>query len=169
MEVLNMHSCYKQIFTEMPNPFYTDMPRSREQYERVYSAFEKEMRRLQITDYDEGLIRVFEEWSSRYKASTLSTKLSAIKTVIKARQIPINSMTLERIQSCISHQKKADPQTKKASVFTRDDLITYLRLDHHNRPDYLIRKVMMIIGFCCLPRGEEMRGISLDHIRVLVK
>ena len=71
--------------------------------------------------------------------------------------------------SVVHFPSEESRSTNKASVFTRDDLITYLRLDHHNRPDYLIRKVMMIIGFCCLPRGEEMRGISLDHIRVHVK
>ena len=150
----------------MPNPNFSPLPRSAEVYERVFTQFEKEMRRLGITDYNDGLKQVFLEWSSRYKASTLSTRLSGIRSIIKARQLPVTDLTLEYIQSCISHQKKADPPTKKASIFSRDDLMTYLRLDHQNHPEILISKVMMIIGFCCLPRGEEMRGITLDHIRV---
>ena len=126
------------------------------------------MYKLGISDYNEGLKRVFEEWSSRYKGSTLSTKLSAIKTIAKARQIPIDNLSIEYVQSCITHQKKADPPTKQASVFTRDDLMTYLRFDHHNHPDILISKVMMIIGFVCFTRGEEMRGLTLDRVRVAV-
>lgn len=152
----------------MPNPNFSPLPRSKDTYERVFGAFENEMHRLGISNYNEGLKRVFEEWSSRYKGSTLSTKLSAIKTIAKARQIPIDNLSIEYVQSCITHQKKADPPTKQASVFTRDDLMTYLRFDHHNHPDILISKVMMIIGFVCFTRGEEMRRLTLDRVRVAV-
>ena len=152
----------------MPNPYFSPYPISKGTYERIFSAFEDEMRRLGISDYNEGLKRVFLEWSSRYKGSTLSTKLSAIKSIAKAREIPINSLSIEYVQSCITHQKKADPPTKQASVFTREDLITYLHFDHHNHPDILISKVMMIIGFVCFPRGEEMRRLTLDRITVAV-
>ena len=114
------------------------------------------MYKLGISDYNEGLKRVFEEWSSRYKGSTLSAKLSAIKTIAKARHIPIDNLSIEYVQSCITHQKKADPPTKQASVFTREELMTYLCFDHHNHADILISKVMMIIGFACFPRGDEM-------------
>ena len=57
----------------MPNPNFSPLPRSKDTYERVFGAFENEMHRLGISDYNEGLKRVFEEWSSRYKGSTLST------------------------------------------------------------------------------------------------
>ena len=93
------------------------------------------MYKLGISDYNEGLKRVFEEWSSRYKGSTLSAKLSAIKTIAKARHIPIDNLSIEYVQSCIIHIKKADPSntittavsTLRLLMGTLLDCVVFLR------------------------------------------
>lgn len=56
-----------------------------------------------MTDIDAGLRACFEEWSSQYKASSLSCRLSGIKGIMLKDGVPFDINTIGYIQRCISN------------------------------------------------------------------
>ena len=56
---------------------------------------------LGISSVDDGLKAVFDQWATCYQASTFSTRLSGIKSILIPREIAYKDSTFEFIQKCI--------------------------------------------------------------------
>ena len=119
-----------------------------------------------IMNIDDGLRLCFEEWSGRYMASTLSTRLSGIKGIMLKDRVPFSDSTIMYIQRCIANMQRASPAAKQADVFSLDDFRQYLNYDHQSNADTLLKKMVFIVGVFCLLRGQEFRALTRQNVRV---
>ena len=147
----------------MSNPVSRD---TKDQDAKCFGDYERVMREMGITDYSEGLKRVFEKWMETYSESDLLSILSHILWEAKRRQITIDENVVDSIRAHLSREWVVEFPEEDEPLFTRSDYISFLRMNHHGRPDILLCKVMMIIGFSSMARCEEMRGITIYHIKV---
>lgn len=69
------------------NPNYKYCPKSEKTYLRYYDEFMTAKEELDISSVDDGLKAVFDQWATCYQASTLSTRLSGIKSILISREI----------------------------------------------------------------------------------
>lgn len=69
------------------NPHYKYCPKSEKTYLRYYDEFMTAKEELGISSVDDGLKAVFDHWATCYQASTLSTRLSGIKSILISREI----------------------------------------------------------------------------------
>ena len=83
------------------NPNYKYCPKSEKTYLRYYDEFMTAKEELGISSVDDGLKAVFDQWATCYQASTLSTRLSGIKSILISREIAYKDSTFEFIQKCI--------------------------------------------------------------------
>lgn len=83
------------------NPNYKYCPKSEKTYLRYYDEFMTAKEELGISSVDDGLKAVFDQWVTYYQASTLSTRLSGIKSILISREIEYKDSTFEFIQKCI--------------------------------------------------------------------
>ena len=84
------------------NPHYKYCPKSEKTYLRYYNEFMTAKEELGISSVDDGLKAVFDKWATCYQASTLSTRLSGIKSILISREIAYKDSTFEFIQKCIN-------------------------------------------------------------------
>ena len=150
------------------NPAYNICPASERMYRRAYADLCVFMKTRGIMNIDDGLRLCFEEWSGRYKASTLSTRLSGIKGIMLKERVPFSESTIMYIQRCISNMDRASPAPKQADVFSLDDFLQYLSYDHQSNADTLLKKMVFIVGVFCLLRGQEFRALTRQSVIVSV-
>ena len=148
------------------NPNYKYCPKSEKTYLRYYNEFMTAKEELGISSVDDGLKAVFDKWATCYQASTLSTRLSGIKSILISREIGYKDSTFERIQKCISNYGRSSDPQKQAAAFTLDDVVRFLEMSHDGDADMLLKKVILLTGVFCLLRGQELRRLMRRDVRV---
>lgn len=138
----------------------------KDKFNQSFENFENEMREMGITDYNEGLKKVVEKWEKEYERYDLISQVWAILMVADWREISFDDEVVESLRRRLLKQGIAQLPVEDEPLFTRDDYVSFLRMNHHGRPDILLCKVMMIIGFSSMARCEEMRGLTIYHINV---
>ena len=138
----------------------------KDKFNQSFENFENEMREMGITDYNEGLKKVVEKWEKEYERYDLISQVWAILMVADWREISFDDEVVESLRRRLLKQGMTQLPVEDEPLFTRDDYVSFLRMNHHGRPDILLCKVMMIIGFSSMVRCEEMRGLTIYHINV---
>ena len=83
------------------NPNYKYCPKSEKTYLRYYEEFMNAKEETGISSVDDGLKAVFDQWATCYQASTLSTRLSGINSILISREIAYKDSTFEFIQKLL--------------------------------------------------------------------
>ena len=138
----------------------------KDKFNQSFENFENEMHEMGITDYNEGLKKVVEKWEKEYERYDLILQVWAILMVADWREISFDDEVVESLRRRLLKQGMTQLPVEDEPLFTRDDYVSFLRMNHHGRPDILLCKVMMIIGFSSMARCEEMRGLTIYHINV---
>lgn len=146
---------------------YKCCPKSEGVYRKYYDQMMKIKESEGCATVDEALRYTFEIWSSSFAASTLSTRLSGIKSILIADGITFSDNTIKYIQKCICNKAKAGPPSKQAAAFSLQDITSFLKLSHKNDASMLLKKVILLTGVFCLLRGQELRMLQRRDIRVL--
>ena len=100
------------------NPHFKILPRSEKIYNKYYQEFEAKRIELNISVIDDALKAVFEDWSSEYASSSLSTRLSAVVNVL-SKNISYDNLTYQNILASIRNMKKNSEAQKQATPFTK--------------------------------------------------
>lgn len=138
----------------------------KDKFTLCFESFENEMLAMGITDYNEGLERVVEKWSHEYDDIVLRLQITAVLWAAEWHGIDFSDEVIESLRDKLLKRVTVKFQEEDEPRFMRSDYIALLHINHHERPDILQYKVMMIIGFSSMARCEEMRGITIKDIYV---
>jgi integrase len=115
------------------------------------------------------MLAYFSELMKKYKASSLWTILSAIKSVAKTKP-NVQLGELETVQAILK-RKQSKEKPKKAAVFTRDEIDKFFQ--EAQGLQYLVPKLNMLFGIAGALRREELywlrfRDVSIyqDHLMI---
>lgn len=137
--------------------------KSKRRYEKEYEIFCKWIVRKGITSFDKEDIYLvyFSELSASCQPSTLWSKYSMLKTMLKLKK----NIDISRYFKVIAFLKKkmVGFRPKKSKILSPDDVEKFLS----NAPDniYLLHKVATIFGIAGACRREELTNLLIENVK----
>ena len=146
------------------NPYFKSLPRSEHIYRKYYDEFMKRRNELNVQTIDEALECIFNEWSSKYCASTLSTRLSGIIQIMRTEKVIYSDNTYRSIIASIQNMKRNTAPRDQTLTFTEEEFANYMNFDHTKSLIILRNKIVLLFGMALLLRGEESRFITRNCV-----
>ncbi|XP_066585872.1 tyrosine recombinase XerC-like [Prorops nasuta] len=140
--------------------------KSKERYNIAYNEFLKWQKLHNVTTISEKVMLIyFSELSEKWKASTLWSHFSMLKSTILIN----HNLDISKYNNVVIYLKRqsVNYECKKSNVLSPEHIEQFLT----NAPDveYLATKVALIFGICGALRGCELTNLSVDNIEEHVK
>lgn len=135
--------------------------KSRHRYEKEYTAFKKWCNQRKVkTLKEEVFLAYFSQLSKTYKPSTLWSRCSMLKMVIKIKE----DLDIGRFTKLTAFLKRQNVgyKAKKSKIFTKTEISKFM--SEAPNDVYLMMKVATIFGLAGACRREELTYLTIDNI-----
>lgn len=137
--------------------------KSETKYKKEYNQFLEWLRDnfVDIKNVNEMImLAYFQDMSESYSPNSLWTKWSMLKSMIRIYN-DIDGSKLNKLEAFLKRKRKGY-KPKKSQVFNRDDIVKFL--NNASDQEYLLHKVVLIMGYFGGCRCQELLDMKINHI-----